>query len=173
MNTTRTVILSLLGVVLIVVAIYFYQKGNAPVTNNNNEQEVMCTADAFQCPDGTWVGRTGPNCQFECPTPSTETATVETMIDQGASALDVKIVPLAVIEDSRCPKDVQCIQAGTVRVRAQLISGLGTANQIFTLNAPVTTEAETITLVEVRPETEAGKSINAKDYRFVFKISKR
>lgn len=28
---------------------------------------TFCTADAFQCPDGTYVGRTGPNCQFVCP----------------------------------------------------------------------------------------------------------
>lgn len=27
---------------------------------------AICTADAFQCPNGTWVGRTGPNCQFVC-----------------------------------------------------------------------------------------------------------
>jgi len=26
-----------------------------------------CTADARQCPDGSWVGRSGPNCQFVCP----------------------------------------------------------------------------------------------------------
>jgi peptidoglycan hydrolase-like protein with peptidoglycan-binding domain len=25
-----------------------------------------CTADAMQCPNGNWVGRTGPNCQFVC-----------------------------------------------------------------------------------------------------------
>ncbi len=29
--------------------------------------EVMCTADAMQCPDGSYVGRTGPNCEFVCP----------------------------------------------------------------------------------------------------------
>lgn len=27
----------------------------------------VCTDDAFQCPDGTWVGRTGPRCEFVCP----------------------------------------------------------------------------------------------------------
>jgi hypothetical protein len=27
----------------------------------------VCTADAKQCPNGTWVGRTGPNCTFVCP----------------------------------------------------------------------------------------------------------
>lgn len=30
-------------------------------------QPVACTADAKQCPDGSWVGRTGPNCEFVCP----------------------------------------------------------------------------------------------------------
>jgi len=29
---------------------------------------VSCTADAYQCSDGTWVGRTGTQCQFVCPT---------------------------------------------------------------------------------------------------------
>jgi hypothetical protein len=28
---------------------------------------VACTMDAFQCPDGSWVGRTGPKCEFVCP----------------------------------------------------------------------------------------------------------
>lgn len=28
---------------------------------------VACTADAMQCPDGSYVGRTGPHCEFVCP----------------------------------------------------------------------------------------------------------
>src|SRR3989344_3282748 len=28
---------------------------------------VVCTADAKQCPDGSYVGRTGPHCEFKCP----------------------------------------------------------------------------------------------------------
>ncbi|MBT4648123.1 hypothetical protein HOC11_07710 [archaeon] len=28
---------------------------------------VACTSDARMCPDGSWVGRTGPNCEFICP----------------------------------------------------------------------------------------------------------
>jgi hypothetical protein len=27
----------------------------------------MCTMEAKQCPDGSYVGRTGPNCEFVCP----------------------------------------------------------------------------------------------------------
>jgi len=30
-------------------------------------EPVYCTQDAMQCPDDTWVGRTGPNCEFVCP----------------------------------------------------------------------------------------------------------
>jgi hypothetical protein len=28
---------------------------------------VACTMDAKQCPDGSYVGRSGPNCEFVCP----------------------------------------------------------------------------------------------------------
>ena len=28
---------------------------------------VACTQEAMECPDGTWVGRSGPNCEFVCP----------------------------------------------------------------------------------------------------------
>ncbi len=26
-----------------------------------------CTMDAIQCPDGSWSGRSGPECEFVCP----------------------------------------------------------------------------------------------------------
>jgi hypothetical protein len=31
------------------------------------DNQVMCTMDAMQCADGSWVGRSGPNCEFVCP----------------------------------------------------------------------------------------------------------
>jgi hypothetical protein len=46
---------------------------NFSYTINNNEIEinlkepVACTMDAKQCPDGSYVGRSGPNCEFVCP----------------------------------------------------------------------------------------------------------
>ncbi len=30
------------------------------------EDAVICTMDAFLCPNGNWVGRTGPLCEFVC-----------------------------------------------------------------------------------------------------------
>ena len=36
------------------------------------KKEVQCTQEAFQCPDGSYVGRTWPNCEFApCPTTGT------------------------------------------------------------------------------------------------------
>ena len=31
------------------------------------KEPVACTMDAKQCPDGSYVGRSGPNCEFVCP----------------------------------------------------------------------------------------------------------
>lgn len=37
--------------------------------NVKNDDPVVCPADAMQCPDGSYVGRTGPHCDFAaCPT---------------------------------------------------------------------------------------------------------
>ena len=38
-------------------------------------QAVACTMEAKECPDGSYVGRTGPNCEFAaCPISGEETA---------------------------------------------------------------------------------------------------
>ncbi len=31
------------------------------------ENGIVCAMDMMECSDGTWVGRTGPNCEFVCP----------------------------------------------------------------------------------------------------------
>lgn len=99
-------------------------------------------------------------------------ATIQTRIDQGASALDVKVIPLAVLEDSRCPSDVTCVQAGTVRVEVQIESGLGTAAETLALGEFITTEAEQITFASVTPSPVSTETIEASEYEFVFEISK-
>jgi len=100
-------------------------------------------------------------------------ADVVTRINEGASALGVTVTPREVLDDSRCPTDVQCVWEGTVRVRATLASGLGVAEQEFTLNTPITTEAEEITLTQVSPSPKAGVDIQERDYIFYFSIKER
>lgn len=39
-----------------------------PTSSMLKPQAVMCTQEAKLCPDGSYVGRTGPNCEFAaCP----------------------------------------------------------------------------------------------------------
>jgi hypothetical protein len=33
-------------------------------------QARACTEEARQCPDGSYVGRSGPDCAFICPAPA-------------------------------------------------------------------------------------------------------
>ncbi len=41
---------------------------------NPTSTPAACTRDAYLCPDGTKVGRTGPNCEFICPKPTSTPA---------------------------------------------------------------------------------------------------
>ena len=134
-----------------------------------------CTEEAKICPDGSTVVRTGPNCEFaECPMTATSTpVSLEARLGQTVTALDVAITPLEVLEDSRCPSDVVCIQAGTVRIRARLASGLGEGTQEFKLGQPITTEAEEVTLVEVTPYPRASAPTKPADYLFRFEVAER
>ena len=60
---------------------------------------VACTLDAMQCPDGSYVGRTGPNCEFVCPEAPTVPADVQAQIDAKADLIKIEFPkPLNVIE---------------------------------------------------------------------------
>ncbi len=109
------------------------------------------------------------------PSQLNENGLLELNLGETGRALGVKITPKEVIEDSRCPLDVFCIQAGTVRVRAMLESGLGSGpvEQIFQLGMPITTEVEQITLVATEPTTRAGVKIEPAEYLFFFEVKGR
>lgn len=49
--------------------LYLYNPEPVEYRNPDKPVEVVCTADAKLCPDGSYVGRTGPNCEFQCPIP--------------------------------------------------------------------------------------------------------
>lgn len=55
-------------VVLVVIVWAFWAQFSTlfSLRSSENTETVACTMDAMQCPDGRWVGRTGPNCEFVC-----------------------------------------------------------------------------------------------------------
>jgi hypothetical protein len=92
----------------------------------------------------------------------------------------MKFTLLEVLEDSRCPVDVQCIQAGTVRVKTSVTRN-ASGNQYTTefklgqVLSVASTEREigTLLLTEVQPIKKSTVQINSSDYIFTFKMEKR
>ncbi|MDD4531258.1 MAG: hypothetical protein PHH21_00955 [Candidatus Pacebacteria bacterium] len=53
---------------LFIMAIIVASMSGFLIWKNLNQRTVMCTQEAKLCPDGSYVGRTGPKCEFkECP----------------------------------------------------------------------------------------------------------
>ena len=91
-------------------------------------------------------------------------------LNEAANLDGLTVRPLAVIEDSRCPAQVQCVWAGRVRIRAE-VSGNGT--QELTLGEPLALRSGTLTLVDVRPSKRAAEPIAARAYQFTFRFQRR
>lgn len=172
---------ALTGLAVIAVAVYIAVLFGAPLpfVPAPHDESIACTADAMQCPDGSWVGRSGPNCQFVCPAAtSTGTTSGPAIVtahvgETVTGLLGIRIEPLKVIEDSRCPVDVQCIQAGRVRLEAQIVDGMGTSTETFIVGTPITLEAASVTLVSVAPARYSQTNLKPSDYIFTFEIRTR
>ncbi len=58
-------LLTLLIIAILATVMYFISGFSGSSQNNT----IACTQEALICPDGSAVGRTGPNCEFApCPT---------------------------------------------------------------------------------------------------------
>lgn len=106
-----------------------------PVVTNPDEilgsgEIYACTMDAKMCPDGSYVGRSGPKCEFQaCPSmkiPDDQIDHREYLshkINTTVMYNGISITPLQIVEDSRCPHNVQCVWAGRLVVLTKLVSG--------------------------------------------------
>ncbi len=91
-------------------------------------------------------------------------------LNQSAKFKNISIRPVAIEEDSRCPSDVQCIQAGTVRVGVDVDAGMGSSASVLELGKVFITEGEAITLMNVLPVKKSKTTVKASEYRFVFNV---
>ena len=83
----------LLGVVVVVV---FWTQ------SSGNPEPVFCTQEAKLCPDGSYVGRTGPRCEFtECP---------------DVKLREVTLYYYSATKDSDAGGNIQCSREGMVGV---------------------------------------------------------
>jgi len=79
----------------------------------------------------------------------------------------ITVRPLQVIEDSRCPSDVQCVRAGQLRLRAEIQPPAGGHDRTLTLGEDQAISGGVLTLAEVGPAPVSGRPIDPGDYRFV------
>jgi len=76
--------------------------------------------------------------------------------------------PGSVQEDSRCPYNVQCIQAGRVVVSTR-IDGRGWRETVpLVLGEPYTVQGTTITVARAFPDKIAERDVPRHEYRFIF-----
>ncbi len=87
---------------------------------------------------------------------------------QTARVGDLRVTPLRLLEDSRCPQGVQCVWAGQVRIGVSVSSGSRVDFYELTQSKPVTVSRGQLVLAEVTPPRLADRSIRLQDYRFTF-----
>jgi len=77
MNNKIFVFIFIIVVFILGGLLYIYNPDPVEYKNPNEIEPVACTMEAKLCPDGSYVGRSGPNCEFaECPAPIFEDGTV-------------------------------------------------------------------------------------------------
>jgi hypothetical protein len=90
------------------------------------------------------------------------------------SKVTIKFVSL--VEDSRCPTDTQCIQAGNAKIQIE-VGKVGSASKTFELNTSDKRQAisfagHTIKLVDLNPKPASNIRINRFGYTATFVIGK-
>lgn len=87
---------------------------------------------------------------------------------------DVIVKFVEVVQDSRCPVDVTCIQAGSATLRFSMIEPDG---DLFTVmletgKPPETSDGLTFRLTSVDPQPRQGQSLDPANYNATIEISK-
>ena len=85
----------------------------------------------------------------------------------------LRVTPLALIEDSRCPQGVQCVWAGRVRINATISTQTMKLTRELTLGEPFPVADGTLMLAEVRPSKRKDAPNAPGDYRFGLRFDGR
>jgi hypothetical protein len=80
------------------------------------------------------------------------------------------VTPLEVIEDSRCPADVQCIWAGRVVVRTKIHLGSGDMIRDLVQGEPIGIADGALELTAVTPVPRTDVELGPENYRFTYRF---
>lgn len=141
---------------------------------------TACTEEAKICPDGSAVGRTGPKCEFAaCPIPTTPPVLTATSSDltlgvgQTGKFGNLQVTFNHFVQDSRCPIDVQCIQAGAVNINVTFAAGPHTETKNMPSDeVPQKFDEYRISIVGVDPPARSTVQIPPSAYKITFRVTK-
>jgi hypothetical protein len=68
---SKFLVFSFVAVVFIFGGLLYIYNPEPEEYTKNTDRLIICTADTMLCPDGTYVARSGSNCEFICPTATT------------------------------------------------------------------------------------------------------
>jgi hypothetical protein len=92
-------------------------------------------------------------------------------LGQVATVNGLRIRPIAVIEDSRCPALVRCVWEGRLTVRARMNGPGWTQIRDFELGVFQAVDQYRVTLIAAEPQKAAPGEIDPGAYRFTFAVS--
>ena len=81
------------------------------------------------------------------------------------------VTPLAVLEDSRCPKEARCIWAGRVRLSVRVTTGAGSAVRELASDKPLQVADGQLVLQGTMPPRSTQHALVPSDYRFTLKFN--
>lgn len=92
-------------------------------------------------------------------------------LGQTANLGGPQVTVLKVLEDSRCPIEVDCFWAGRVLLSVRIKLGSGTSTYQLGSNQPLQIADGVLELVETRPAFSNKRTLAPQDYRFAIKFS--
>ena len=141
---------------------YIFSNTDSVSTSPPEDEPIACTAEARECPDGSFVAREGPDCSFSA-CPPVAVALGET-VDFGSTS----ITPQRIVEDSRCPQEVECVWEGTILVEVAIESAERRETRQLSVGDRISTGLGLVVLENVTPRPTEDASTPAKEYRLVF-----
>ena len=91
-------------------------------------------------------------------------------LGQAARAGPLVVTPRAVIEDSRCPANVQCVWAGRIVVRTDVSAGMARDVLDLELGRPTPVGGGELMMTSAEPGKFAGTATDPRAYRFIFRF---
>jgi len=103
-----------------------------------------------------------------CATLPSSAAGPTAALGQQADVDGLRVRPLKVLEDSRCPINARCVWAGRIIVRSAVAGGSWRRTLDLELGKPLQVADGQLTLVAAEPGNMAGAATEPRAYRFTF-----